>query len=60
MRWPAYRLGFGGFENIEQVTTLDMENDVLEPDATVRSERRVFGVVPGEDFHSGQHSIMCA
>ena len=32
----------------------------LEPDATVRSELRAFGVVPGEEFHSGQRILMCA
>ena len=37
-----------------------MKHDVLEPDATIHSERRVFGVVPREDFHAGQRSMMCA
>jgi hypothetical protein len=35
-------------ENFEQVTTLDVEDDLLEPDAAVRLELRVLGVVPGE------------
>jgi hypothetical protein len=34
-------------EDVEQVTTFDVENDVLEPDAAVRSELRVLRAVPG-------------
>ena len=34
MRWPAYRSGFGVFQDVEQIATLDVEGDVLEPDAS--------------------------
>ena len=36
------------FQNVEQVAPLDMEDDVLEPDASLRSELRVLRVVPVE------------
>ena len=53
-------VGVRVFENVEQVTALDMEHDVLEPDAPIRSELRVLAVVPSENFQAGQRSIMCA
>ena len=53
-------VGVRVFEYVEHVTALDIKHDVLEPDATIRSERRVFGAVPREDFHAGQRSMMCA
>src|SRR5258708_102601 len=41
-------VGVRVFQDVEQVATLDVENDVLEPDAATRLELRVLGVVPGE------------
>jgi hypothetical protein len=39
-------VGVRVFQDIEQVTTLDVEDDVLEPDAAIRLELRVLRVVP--------------
>src|SRR5215510_3309964 len=38
-------------QNVEQVPTFDVEDDVLEPDAAVRLELRVLGIVPDEVLH---------
>jgi len=35
-------------QNVESVATLDVEDDVLEPDAALLPEIRVLRVVPGE------------
>ena len=51
MRWPAYRLGVRVLQDVEQVATLDMEDDVLGPDAAIRLELRVLRIVPGEVLH---------
>ena len=39
--------GIRVLQDVEQVSTFDVENDVLEPDAAVGPELRVFRVVPG-------------
>src|SRR5207245_9614921 len=44
-------LGIRVLQNVEQVATLDVEHHVLESDAAVRPELRVFGLVPGEVLH---------
>ena len=44
-------VGVRVFQDVEQVATLNVEDDVLEPDAAVRSELRVLRVVPGEVLH---------
>ena len=41
-------VGVRVFQDVEQVATLDMEDDVLEPDAALRFELRVLRVVPVE------------
>ena len=41
-------LGVRVFQGVEQIATLDVEDDVLEPDAAIRLELRVLRVVPGE------------
>src|SRR5436309_15872982 len=43
-------------ENVEQVATLNVEDDVLEPDAALRLELRVLRVVPAEVLHRLQNS----
>jgi len=48
MRWPPYRSGFGVLQDVEQLASLDVEDDVLEPDAALRPELRVLRVVPRE------------
>jgi hypothetical protein len=53
-------VGVRVFQDVEQVATLDVEDDVLEPDAAVRPELRVLRVVPGEVLHSNQRSTTCA
>ena len=35
-------------QDVEQITTLDVEDDVLEPDHALRPEARVLRVVPVE------------
>ena len=39
------------FQDVEQIATLDVEDDVLEPDAALRPELRVLRVVPVELLH---------
>ena len=47
-------------QDVEQVATLDVEDDVLEPDAALRPELRVLRVVPVEVLHCIQRSTTCA
>jgi len=42
---------FWVFQDVEQVATLDVEDDVLEPDHALRPEARVLRVVPVEVLH---------
>src|SRR5204862_6560185 len=49
-----------GLQYVEQVPTVDVEDDVLEPAAAVRPELRVLRVIPGEVLHRLQNSTMCA
>src|SRR5665213_899876 len=44
----------------EQVATLYVEDNVLEPDAAFSLQLRVLGVVPSEELHSLKGSILCA
>src|SRR4051794_41047345 len=44
-------LGVRVIEDVQQVPALDVEDDVLEPDAALRPELRVLRVVPGEVLH---------
>ena len=53
-------VGVRVFQDVEQVATLDVEDDVLEPDAALRPELRVLRVVPVEVLHRDQRSTMCA
>src|SRR5258705_2282822 len=53
-------VGVRVFQDVEQVATLNVEDDVLEPDAAIRLELRVLRVVPGEVLHSYQRSTTCA
>ena len=39
------------FQDVEQVATLDVEDNVFEPDAAIRPELRVLRVVPVEVLH---------
>jgi hypothetical protein len=41
------RVGVRVFQDVQQIATLNVEDDVLEPDAAVRLELRVLRVVPG-------------
>ena len=41
-------IGVRVLQDVEQVATLNMEDDVLEPDAAIRLELRVLRVIPGE------------
>jgi hypothetical protein len=47
-------------QDVEQVATFDVEDDVLEPDAAVRLELRVLRVVSVEVLHQNQRSTTCA
>jgi len=47
-------VGVRVFQDVEQLATLDVEDDGLEPDAAVRPELRVLRVVPGELLHCHQ------
>jgi hypothetical protein len=53
-------VGVRVFQDVEQVATLDVEDDVLEPYAALRPELRVLRVVPVEVLHSDQRSTTCA
>ena len=53
-------VGVRAFQDVEQVATLDVEDDVLEPDAAVRPEHPVLRVIPGEVLHCHQRSTTCA
>src|SRR5260221_8638175 len=48
------------FQDVEQVATLNVEDNVLEPDAAIRFELRVLRIVPNEVLHCYQRSTMCA
>ena len=41
-------VGVRMFQDVEHIATLDVEDDVLESDAALRPELRVFRVVPVE------------
>ena len=56
----AVTLGVRVLQDIEQVASLDVEDDVFEPDAALRPELRVLRVVPVEVLHRLQNSTMCA
>src|SRR5215203_3828670 len=56
----AVTIGVRVLQDIEQVPSLDVEDDVLEPDAALRSELRVRRGVPVELLHAIQRSTMCA
>jgi hypothetical protein len=47
-------------QDVEQVAALNVKDDILEPDAALLPELRVFGVVPGEVLHWFQDITMCA
>ena len=53
-------VGVRVFQDVEQVATLNVEDDVLEPDTAIRLELRVLRVVPGEVLHWCQSSTTCA
>ena len=53
-------VGVRMFQDVEQVAALDVEDDLLEPDATLRPELRVLRVVPVEVLHRIQGITMCA
>src|ERR1700704_1471021 len=53
-------VGVRVFQDVEQVATLYVEDDVLEPDAAIRLELRVLRVVPGEVLHCHQGRTTCA
>ena len=46
-------------QDVEQTATLDLDDDVLEPDAALRPELRVLRVVPTKSFTwpSGYHNV---
>ena len=48
------------FQDVEQVATLRVEDDVLKPDAAIRLELRALRVVPGEVLHRHQRTTTCA
>ena len=56
----AVTLGVQMLQDIEQVASLDVEDDFFEPDAALRPELRVLRVVPVEVLHRLQNSTMCA
>jgi hypothetical protein len=57
---PAVTLGARVLQDIEQVASLDVEDDFFEPDAAFRPELRVLRVVPVEVLHRLRGSMMCA
>jgi len=52
----AVTLGVRVLQDIEQVASLDVEDDFFEPDAALRPELRVLRVVPVELLH--RHSSL--
>ena len=51
-------VGVRVFKDVEQITALDVEDDVLEPDAALRPELRVLRVVQSKYFtDSGYHDV---
>jgi len=47
----AITVGVRVLQDVEQVAALDMEDDVLEPDAALRPELRVPRGVPVRELH---------
>ena len=47
-------------QDVEQISALDVEDDVLETDAAFRPELRVLRVVSAEQFHGHQRGTTCA
>ena len=45
-------VGIRVLQDVKQIPALDVEDDVLEPDAALRPDLRVLRVVPGELLHS--------
>ena len=56
----SYYVNHPGLPLDKAVAMLNMENDVLEPDPALRSERCVFRIVPVEVPHRSQRITMCA
>src|SRR4029450_1247125 len=56
----AVTLGVRVLQDIEQVASLNVEDDFFEPDAWLGPELRVLRVVPVEVLHCLQNSTMCA
>src|SRR5260221_8742107 len=56
----AVTLGVRVLQDLEQVASLDVEDDFFEPDAALRPELRVLRVVPVEVLHRLQNNTMCA
>ena len=54
----AVTLGVRVLQDIEQIASLDVEDDLFEPDAALRPELRVLRVVPVEELHHLQNSTM--
>jgi hypothetical protein len=57
---PGVTAGVRVFQDVEQIAALDVEDDVLEPDAALRPELRVLRVVPVEVLHRYERSTTCA
>ena len=53
-------LGVRVLQDVESIAALDVEDDVLEPDAALFPEVRVLRVVPGEVRHYWQDTSTCA
>ena len=56
----AVTLGVRVLQDIEQVASLDVEDDFFEPDAALRPELRVLRVVPVEVLQRTLGITMCA
>jgi hypothetical protein len=48
---PGVSIRVRVLQDVEQVAALDVEDDLLEPDAALRPELRVLRVVPIEELH---------
>ena len=53
-------VGVRVLQDVEQIAPLDVEDEVLEPNAALRSELRVFCGVPVEVLHCRQRGTTCA
>ena len=53
-------VGVRMFQDVERVAVLNVEEDVLEPDAAIGLELRVLRVVSGEVLHCDWRSTTCA